>query len=65
LVSDSEVKITDVAGNLVFQTVANGGRAVWNGTDFSGKRVVTGVYFALSSSQDGESSCSAKILLIN
>lgn len=65
LKAESEVKITDIAGNIVFQTISNGGRAVWHGTDFSGDRVSTGVYFALVSDRDGESSCVSKILFIN
>jgi len=64
-IGESEIRITDVAGNLVFQTQANGGRAVWNGTDFNGSRVQTGVYFAHAVSRDGESACTSKILLVN
>ncbi len=65
LKAESEVKITDIAGNIVFQTISNGGRAIWQGTDFSGDRVSTGVYFALVSDRDGESSCISKVLFVN
>lgn len=64
LVRDSDVKITDVAGNIVFQMSSNGGRAVWFGQDFSGNRVSTGVYFALVNGPDAEQNCVSKILLI-
>ena len=33
LVTDANVKITDIAGNLVYETVANGGRAIWDGSN--------------------------------
>ncbi|NND93488.1 MAG: hypothetical protein HKN45_01405, partial [Flavobacteriales bacterium] len=65
LIQDSEVKFTDVGGNIVFQTFSNGGRVVWNGRDFSGNRVSTGVYFALVSDVEGSSTCISKILFIN
>ncbi|NND77305.1 MAG: hypothetical protein HKN39_03905 [Flavobacteriales bacterium] len=62
---NSIVKITDVAGNLVKETVSNGGRAVWDKTNFSGEKVKTGVYLAMSVDEAGESSCVTKILVIN
>jgi hypothetical protein len=42
LVQDAYVKITDINGNLVFETRLNGGVAVWYGQRFDGKRVATG-----------------------
>lgn len=65
LVRDSEVKITDIAGNIIFQSISNGGRVVWQGTDFSGNRVSTGVYFALVSDREASTTCISKILFIN
>mgnify|MGYP000656044136 CR=1 FL=1 len=41
---DSDVRITDVAGNLVYQTTSNGGTATWNGRTLMGDKVATGVY---------------------
>ncbi|MFM2206366.1 MAG: hypothetical protein RL213_341 [Bacteroidota bacterium] len=63
LVDDADVRITDIAGNIVCHTVALGGQAVWNGNDFSGKRAATGVYFAYITNEDGTSTCVTKILL--
>jgi hypothetical protein len=65
LMGESEVKITDLSGNIVFQTISNGGRAIWQGTNLSGQRVSSGVYFALVADPDGESTCISKILFIN
>ncbi len=61
---DSEVRITDVRGNLVYSTVSNGGVAVWDGKNLNRERVSTGVYFALSSDVEGASTCVSKILVI-
>ncbi len=64
LVRDSEVRITDVRGNLVASVVSNGGTAVWDGRNQNRERVATGVYFALSSDREGTTSCVSKILVI-
>jgi ligand-binding sensor domain-containing protein len=44
LARDANVKITDVAGNLVFEGKALGGQAVWDGRDYLGRRAASGVY---------------------
>lgn len=65
LVQDAQVKITDVAGNLVFETRANGGQAIWMGTDLNGRRAATGVYMAYITDDLGENTAVVKILLVN
>lgn len=65
LVSDASVKITDISGNLIFETTANGGRAVWNGRNFSGDKAQTGVYLIFSADSEGVESNVAKILFVN
>jgi len=52
LARDAEVKITDIDGQLVFQTEALGGQAVWDGRDINGREVSGGVYLVFSSSSD-------------
>ena len=64
LLRDSEIRITDTRGNLIFKTVSNGGKAIWDGKNTNGERVATGVYFALSSDVEGNSTCVSKILVI-
>ncbi len=64
LLRDSEIRITDTRGNLIFKTVSNGGKAIWDGKNTDGMRVATGVYFALSSDSEGNSTCVSKILVI-
>jgi hypothetical protein len=52
LVRDANVKITDMNGRLVHETIADGGQAIWDAKDYTGKRVASGVYLVFSSSQE-------------
>lgn len=52
LAQNAIVKFTDIAGNLVYETTANGGFATWNGNGFNGKRVGTGVYLIFAAKID-------------
>jgi sugar lactone lactonase YvrE len=52
---DAVVKITDISGKLVFQTEALGGQAIWNGNDYLGRPVRSGVYLVFSASNPRES----------
>lgn len=65
LVSESSVKITDVNGNLVWETMAEGGRVVWDGNDLDGDRVRTGVYLVFITNSDGSKTSVAKLLFIH
>lgn len=72
LARDAVVKITDITGKLVFETNALGGQAIWNGQDYNGRRVQTGVYLVFSSSNARNTSLNArpdaavaKIMVIN
>ncbi len=51
LAEDALVKITDVEGRLIHETRALGGQAVWDGTQWNGDRVASGVYLAWVSGQ--------------
>lgn len=64
LVTDANVKITDVSGNLIYQTIAKGGQAIWNGKNFHGEKAHSGVYLVFSSNEDGEETFVAKILFL-
>lgn len=61
---NTNVKITDVAGNIVFETTSEGGQAIWYGNRFNGERVTTGVYTALCTAPEGNSKCVAKIMVV-
>ncbi|MFY0672357.1 MAG: hypothetical protein JXQ87_03080 [Bacteroidia bacterium] len=64
LVENANVKITDLNGNLVFETTAQGGTAVWYGRTFGGRDVSSGVYLAFSSDRDGKKTHISKIMII-
>ncbi len=65
LVTNALVKITDIAGNLVYETISEGGQAVWNGQDLFGRRPATGVYLVFSTNEDGSETMVTKILFVN
>jgi len=65
LVDKSQVKITDINGNLICETVSNGSIATWDGKDVHGRKVNTGVYLAICANTDGTLSTITKILVIN
>jgi streptogramin lyase len=64
LMKDTQVRITDISGNLVFRTVSDGGSATWDLTTYKGLRVTTGVYLAFCASSDGSEAEVIKILVI-
>jgi hypothetical protein len=65
LVEQTTVKIQDMGGNLVFETESLGGQAIWDGKNFRGERVATGVYMVFLSSADGSLSHVTKLLFIH
>jgi hypothetical protein len=65
LIDEAVVKITDVNGNLVYQTKSLGGQVEWNLRNFNGARVTSGVYMIYCSSANGDKSATSKILVIN
>jgi sugar lactone lactonase YvrE len=65
LVSGSSLKIIDVAGNFVYETIVEGGQAVWNAKNFKGERVASGVYMAMCATTDGSKKAVCKIMVIN
>ena len=65
LTTNANIKITNINGVLVYQTIANGGEAIWNGKNFNDEKVASGVYFVLSSNEDGSQKVVTKILFLN
>jgi hypothetical protein len=65
LVTNSDIKITDISGELVYHTTSLGGQAIWYGTNFDGKRVQTGVYLVFCASPDGSQTHIAKLMFFN
>lgn len=65
LIEETDIKITDIAGNLVHQSTSLGGQAVWDGKNLNGNRVRTGVYLILCTDRFGEETHIEKLLFIN
>ncbi|MBK6932996.1 MAG: hypothetical protein IPH12_19855 [Saprospirales bacterium] len=68
LATDANVKITDVAGNLMYEGKALGGQAVWNGRDYLGRRPASGVYLIFATSSelfDNPDAVIAKVVILN
>lgn len=61
---DSDVRITNAAGKLVYKTRSNGGTAVWDGNDVDGNRVETGVYLIWTASNTTKGRYIGKVLVI-
>ena len=67
----TNVKILDVAGNLVFETNVvegqelQGGKVVWNKKNLAGNKVASGVYIVLLSNNDASETTFTKIAIVN
>ncbi|WP_299062465.1 hypothetical protein [uncultured Polaribacter sp.] len=67
----TNVKIVDVAGNLVYETNVvegqelQGGKVVWNKENLSGKKVASGIYIVLLSNDDASETSITKIAIVN
>jgi hypothetical protein len=61
---NSIVKITDLNGNLIYQTKSLGGQAIWNCQNSKGTRVASGIYLVLSATEDSKESIVTKIAVI-
>lgn len=64
LAENSDVRITDISGQLVFRTKALGGQAVWNGLDYTGKRPQSGVYLIFATNKDGSQAGTGKMVFM-
>lgn len=62
---DAYVKITDIAGNLIYETRANGGTATWDCRSFDGRKASSGVYLIFTGNQDGSDTFVSKLLIVN
>ena len=67
----TNIKILDVAGNLVYESNVvegqqiQGGKIVWNKTNLRGNKVASGVYIVLLISEDGAQTSTTKIAIVN
>ena len=64
LTDKANIKITDIEGNLVFETTSAGGTIEWDTTAFGKYKVASGVYMVFVASQDGLDSTVKKVMVI-
>ncbi|HCR89333.1 MAG TPA: hypothetical protein DIW50_02495 [Prolixibacteraceae bacterium] len=65
LMEDTDVKITDISGNLVFHGTSFGGQISWDGKNRNGNRCHTGVYLVFLNNKTGEETLVTKVLFIH
>ena len=63
LVNNALVKITDINGQLIMQTRALGGQAVWNGRDQYQQKVASGIYLIFVRDDMGNEKAVGKIMI--
>lgn len=64
LTAKANIKITDITGNLVFETTSEGGSIQWDTTAFGKYKVASGVYLILVTSDDNLLTKVTKIMII-
>jgi hypothetical protein len=64
LASNAQVKIIEMDGRLVYQVRALGGQATWDGRNYKGNFVASGVYTVLATDEQNREKVAAKIFFI-
>jgi len=64
LLDKANVKITDIEGNLVYETTTEGGTVLWDTRAFGKYKVASGVYMIFISSEDGTKTKVKKVMII-
>ncbi len=64
LAQDAEIRITDAAGMLIYQTKANGGTATWPGNRLDGSKPNSGVLYVFGMNADGTETAMGKFIYI-
>lgn len=63
LVNNALVKIAEMNGRLVFQTRAIGGQAIWDGRNYRGEKIASGIYLILVRDDSGAEKVATKIAI--
>lgn len=64
LIDNANIKITDIEGNLVYETTSEGGTILWDTTAFGRYKVASGVYMIFIASEDGTETKVKKVMII-
>lgn len=64
LISKANIKITDIEGNLVYETTSEGGTIEWDTSAFGKYKVATGVYMIFIAAEDATETAVKKVMII-
>ncbi|MDI9255931.1 two-component regulator propeller domain-containing protein [Flavobacterium sp. YZ-48] len=64
LVSKANIKITDIEGNLVYETTSEGGTIEWDTTAFGKYKVSSGVYMIFIAAEDASETAVKKVMIV-
>lgn len=64
LISNANIKITDIEGNLVYETTSEGGTIEWDTTAFGKYKVASGVYMIFIAAEDASETAVKKVMII-
>ncbi|MFR9165669.1 MAG: two-component regulator propeller domain-containing protein [Dysgonomonas sp.] len=64
LKTNSNIKITDIKGNLIHEGKSIGGQYIWDGRNAKKEKVDTGIYLVFGSSEDGSEGVVTKIAVV-
>ncbi len=64
LTAQANVKITDIEGNLVFETTSEGGSVLWDTRAFGQYKVASGVYLVMITTDDALETKVSKIMIV-
>ncbi len=64
LIDKANIKITDIQGNLVFETTSEGGTIEWDTTAFGKYKVASGVYMVFIAGKDGVETKVKKVMIV-
>ena len=65
LSNNALVKITELNGQLVYQTRALGGQAIWDGKHYTGSKAASGVYLVIVRDDTGKEKIATKIVILS
>jgi hypothetical protein len=64
LISKANIKITDIEGNLVYETTSEGGTIEWDTTAFGKYKVSSGVYMIFIAAEDASETAVKKVMIV-
>jgi hypothetical protein len=64
LADNADVKITELNGRLVYETISLGGQAIWNGYNYKGQKASSGIYLVFVKDPSGAENLVTKIVII-